>query len=88
MKIIICIEFNISCILEFSPSGSDDKTVKTWNVYTGEILSSLDLDSEVKFVRVIGEEKKAVASCNLGNICVIDVNNNAMLRKLQTSHSE
>ena len=71
----------------YSP-GSDDKTVKVWNVYTGEILNSLDLEAEVKFVKVISENNHAVVSCNLGYIAVIDLTYNVLLHKLEINTSE
>ena len=59
-----------------------------WNVYTGEILNSLDLPAEVKFVKMMPDGQRLVVSCNLGNIFVVDMLQNTVVNQMKTEVKE
>ena len=46
-------------------SGSDDKTIKTWDITSGSCLSTLKVDGEVPSVVWSPCGKKMAAACNV-----------------------
>jgi len=54
-------------------SGSNDKTIKTWDITSGSCLSTLNVDGEVESVRWSPCGTKIAAACNdydTDNYCV------------------
>ena len=75
---------NNTCIYLYI--GSDDKTLKFWNVYTGEIMKSVDVSTEIKFIKFFSNKKLAI-SCTMGHIMVINYVNGEVEAKMQTGAS-
>ena len=54
-------------------SGSDEKTIKTWDITSGSCLSTLNVGSYVKCVHYSPSGDTVAAGCSNGTVQIIDV---------------
>ena len=68
-------------------SGSNDMSLKLWNVETGTELSTMSFDSPVLSVAYSPCVKTMAVGCKDGTVAIVDVATVAVMRSL-TRHSD
>ena len=53
--------------------GSHDKTVKFWNIRSGEMNQVIEFDYIVGYVSFFGDDDKVIVSCEEKKVYLVDV---------------